>query len=117
MAIWQNGAAEGRAGSDPRSHAERLPLEAVVWLVDHGVTMADIDVFVVVAGPGSFTGLRVGIAAAQGWAFATNRQIAAVPTLDALVRSLGSVARAGECIVPCVDGLRGEVFYGVWRDG
>lgn len=117
MALWRDNAVAGIAGTDPRSHAERQPLEAVAWLAERGVTLRDIDTFVIVAGPGSFTGLRVGVAAVQGWAFATGRPVAAVPTLDAVVYSIGDVASAGAVIVPCVDGHRGEVFFGVWRNG
>ena len=137
MALWQDGSASGTEGTDTRSHAERLPMEAVTWLAGRGLTLADIEVFVVVAGPGSFTGLRVGIAAVQGWAFATGRNVVTVPTLDALVASLPKldalvaslpkrdalVASVPEpsaidsVIVPCLDGLRGEVFYGAWQNG
>ena len=116
MALWRDGAATGRPGADTRSHAERLPLEAMAFLSEHGCALAAIHRFVVVAGPGSFTGLRVGVAAVQGWAMATGRMVAAVPTLDALVHSLGETA-SEELIVSCLDGLRGEVFYGAWRGG
>ena len=117
MAIWRDGAGTGRAGADPRSHAERLPLEAVAFLAEHGLTLPEIDTFVVVAGPGSFTGLRVGVAAVQGWAMALGRPVATVPTLDALFRSMPSDVEAGTVLVPCIDGLRGEVFFSAWRDG
>ena len=117
MALWRAGTAVGRVGADPRSHAERLPLEAVGWLAEHGLTLPDVEAFVVVSGPGSFTGLRVGVSAVQGWAFATGRPVAAVPTLAALVASLPATTDAARVVVPCVDGLRGEVFYGAWRAG
>ena len=108
-------AVTGVSINDTRSHAERQPLEAVTWLASRGLTLRDIDVFVVVAGPGSFTGLRVGIAAVQGWAFATGRPVAAVPTLNALVASMGDLPASHAIVVPCLDALRGEVFYGAWR--
>ncbi len=117
MAIWREGTSVGRAGDDPRSHAERLPLEAVALLAEHGLTLPEIDTFVVVAGPGSFTGLRVGVAAVQGWAMALGRSVASVPTLDALFRSMPTAVEQGTVLVPCVDGLRGEVFFSAWRDG
>lgn len=117
MALWRDGSALGRAIADPRSHAERLPLEAVQFLAAQDLTLQDIDAFVVISGPGSFTGLRVGVSAVQGWAFATGRPVAAVPTLAALVASVPVSDRAGIVVVPCLDGLRGEVFYGAWRDG
>lgn len=117
MALWRDGIATGRVGADPRSHAERLPNEAIDLLAARGLTLKDVDTFIVLAGPGSFTGLRVGVSAVQGWAFATSRPVAAVPTLDALVRSVPAAARHGHVVVPCLDGLRGEVFYSAWRDG
>ena len=116
MAICRDGSVVGRGGNDPRSHAERLPLEAMALLSDHGLSLQDVDLFVVVCGPGSFTGLRVGVSAVQGWAFATGRSVAAVPTLDALANAAAPVA-SGEVLVTCLDGLRGEVFYSAWRDG
>lgn len=118
MAVARDGVVTGRAGdtlNDSRSHAERLPLEAESFLRAHGLAFRDIDVFVVLAGPGSFTGLRVGVAAVQGWAMALGRTVTGVPTLEALVSSVGSDERRGGVLVPCLDGLRGEVFYGAWR--
>jgi tRNA threonylcarbamoyladenosine biosynthesis protein TsaB len=125
MAIWRDGVSAGIAGDadislpgrPPRSHAERQPLEAIAWLASRGLTLRDIDTFVVVAGPGSFTGLRVGIAAVQGWAFAMGRNVAAVPTLDAVVATVDGHVPGTAIIVPCLDALRGEVFYGAWRAG
>lgn len=114
MALWRDGTTAGRPGADTRSHAERLPLEAVAFLAEHGTTLAAVDLLVVVSGPGSFTGLRVGVAAVQGWAVASGRQVAMVPSLDALVRSVGGVPPE-VTVVPCLDGLRGEVFFGAWR--
>ncbi len=117
MAIWQNGRVVSRAGADTRSHAERLPTEAVDILAAEGLTLADVDVFVVVAGPGSFTGLRVGVSAVQGWALALGRAVAAVPTLSALVASIAEDVTSDTVLVPCMDGLRGEVYFGAWRAG
>lgn len=120
MALWRDGVAAGRAGdaaADPRSHAERLPLEATAFLAGQELTFRQVDAFIVIAGPGSFTGLRVGVAAAQGWAMALGRQVHTVPTLDALAYSVAANDAIGATLVPCVDGLRGEVFFGVWCDG
>jgi tRNA threonylcarbamoyladenosine biosynthesis protein TsaB len=110
MALWRDGVVTSTSGTDPRSHAERLPLEAMEWLALHGAALDTIDVFVVVAGPGSFTGLRVGVACVQGWAFALDRRVIAVPTLDA-VAAAGPGVSDDAVIVPCVDGQRGEVFF------
>jgi tRNA threonylcarbamoyladenosine biosynthesis protein TsaB len=121
MALWRDGAGDAVIDSavhaDSRSHAERLPLEAVNWLSERGLAMAALDAFAVVAGPGSFTGLRVGVAATQGWAFALGKPVIGVPTLDAVAADASVAGLTGVLVVPMVDGQRSEVFYSVWRDG
>lgn len=111
MALWRDGVVSACAGDDPRSHAERLPDEAVAWLAGHGVRLADVTAFVVVSGPGSFTGLRVGVATVQGWAAALARPVHAVPTLAAVFRACPADAAPDALVVPAVDGHRAEVFY------
>jgi tRNA threonylcarbamoyladenosine biosynthesis protein TsaB len=119
MALFREGAVSAQVSTDARSLAERLPVEATAWLEGEGVALADIDVFAVVAGPGSFTGLRVGIAATQGWAFGLGRSVVAVPTLDAVAADAAArdAAAEGALVVPLIDGQRGEVFYAVWDAG
>jgi len=68
-----------------------------------GVTAADLDLLVVGVGPGSFTGVRIGLAAARGLALALDLPVAGVSTLDAL-------AAAAPGVVPIVDARRGEIF-------
>src|SRR5207249_912032 len=75
---------EERAGDATRSHAERLPGEVQSLLEGQGLTSAAIDLFAVAAGPGSFTGLRIGIATMQGFAFVHRRRIVPVSALEAM---------------------------------
>ncbi len=120
MALWRGPSGNDVASvshADPRSQAERLPLEAIRWLSQQGLSLGELDAFAVVAGPGSFTGLRVGVAAIQGWAFATNKPVIAVPTLDALASDRAVAGLRDVLVVPMIDGQRSEVFYSVWRDG
>ena len=58
-----------RSGDPTRTHAERLPGDILGLLHDAGVALAAVDVFAIASGPGSFTGLRIGIATLQGLAF------------------------------------------------
>ena len=61
-----------------RTHGERLPARARCALLDAaGVALDDVDLFAVAAGPGSFTGLRIGIATMQGLAFAHGQRVVA----------------------------------------
>jgi tRNA threonylcarbamoyladenosine biosynthesis protein TsaB len=96
-----------RAGDPSRTHGERLPRELMTLLDDAGVTLASIDRFAVAIGPGSFTGLRVGIATVQGLAFAAGKLVVPVSTFDALA---WQARAAGLPVAAWVDAHRGEVF-------
>jgi tRNA threonylcarbamoyl adenosine modification protein YeaZ/ribosomal-protein-alanine acetyltransferase len=111
LATCIDGRCQGRSGDSARTHGERLPGEVLAWLADGGRAVSDVDLFAVVTGPGSFTGLRVGIAAVQGFALAGRRKVVGVPTLDAMIGAVfGDRRLAGAVVVPCLDGQRGEVF-------
>ena len=71
-------------GDPARSHAERLPGDILQAIDRAGIGMADIDLFGVAAGPGTFTGLRIGIAIIQGLAFVSGKRIVPVSALRAL---------------------------------
>ena len=74
------------AGDPALTHGQRLPGELMRVLDAAGVRIEDVDLFAVAAGPGSFTGLRVGIATMQGLAMARGRRVVPVSTLEALAR-------------------------------
>ena len=79
-----------RDGDGTHTHGERLPLELMALLRDAGLTLAGIDGFAVVTGPGSFTGLRVGIATIQGLALAGRKLVTPVSAFEALAFGLRS---------------------------
>src|SRR5918993_524092 len=84
-AIVRDGAvAIARDGDGSRTHGERLPLELMAILREADLTLDAVDAFAVVTGPGSFTGLRVGIATIQGLAVARRRRVAPVSAFEAL---------------------------------
>jgi len=117
VAVMDGAASHAAIGDASRTHGERLPQDATSWLARYGRTLADVDLFAVIAGPGSFTGLRVGMAAIQGFALSRDRKVVAVPTLDAL--ACGWLDRAHLTqptrVVACLDGQRGEVFAAGWE--
>ena len=104
------------AGEVSRSHAERLPGDLTRALDTHGWRAGDVDAFAVVAGPGSFTGLRIGIATMQGMAFVLSRPLVAVSALEALAQAAAFSKQPGTIVGAWVDAHRHEIFsalYGV----
>ena len=76
------------------------------------IALADFDLFAVAAGPGSFTGVRVGLAAVKGWAEVDRKPIAAVSALEAVaVQSHSHVAK----VVPVLDARREQVYFAVYQ--
>jgi len=101
-----------REGDGAKTHGERLPLELMAVLREAAVSLHDIDVFAVVTGPGSFTGLRVGIATMQGLALARGKRVAPVTTFEALAFPLGSDRDhpGSDVIGVWIDAHRREIF-------
>jgi tRNA threonylcarbamoyladenosine biosynthesis protein TsaB len=93
-------------------HAESLFPKLQACLANAQVALADIDLLGVGVGPGSFTGVRVGVATAKGLGFALRRPVCGVISLEALARA----ARGeGEWLAPCLDAFKGEVFAALYR--
>jgi tRNA threonylcarbamoyladenosine biosynthesis protein TsaB len=103
-----------RAGDPDRSFAERLPADALIALEASRLGLADIDVFAIAAGPGSFTGLRIGIATMQGFAFTRGRRVVAVSALAALAEAAGNQP-SGARIGVWMDAHRRDVFSALFR--
>ena len=99
------------------TYGERLPGDLMRLLDRNGLRPSEIDLFAVAAGPGSFTGLRIGIAAMQGLALANGRGLIGVSTLDAM----NAAARKRETtsdlalVGVLLDAQRGEVFSALYR--
>lgn len=93
----------------PQVHVERLVTMIGSLLDDVRLKHADLDAIAVSIGPGSFTGLRIGLSVAKGIAFALNKKIVAVPTLNAIARGASRFADA-KVLVPILH-ARGNEFY------
>jgi tRNA threonylcarbamoyladenosine biosynthesis protein TsaB len=76
------------------------------------LTLGDIELFAVAIGPGSFTGIRVGVAATQGWASALHRPVKGISVLEAMVEAAQPKT---DWAVPILDARRGEVYAGLFR--
>jgi tRNA threonylcarbamoyladenosine biosynthesis protein TsaB len=98
-------------------HANRLLGDAEAALERAGLGWDDVERIAVGVGPGSFTGLRIGIATARALAQARALPLVGVSSLEALAR--GAAAGAGEppLILAVLDARRGEAFAAAWRGG
>jgi tRNA threonylcarbamoyladenosine biosynthesis protein TsaB len=104
-----------RSGDAARTHAERLPSELLTLTEAHGLRLADVDLYGVASGPGSFTGLRIGIATIQGLAFVHRRRVVAVPALEAVAHAGSVDLGAGALVAAWTDAQRRDVFAAVYR--
>src|SRR4029450_1777971 len=97
------------------THSERLLSAVDRLLADCGLAPADLEGLAVSVGPGSFTGLRVGLATGKGRGMARELPTPPVPTLDALAARL-PFADAPVC--PILDARKNEVYLSLyhWRD-
>jgi tRNA threonylcarbamoyladenosine biosynthesis protein TsaB len=96
--------------------ATRLPRDLMTILEHGSMPLAHVDVFAVATGPGSFTGLRIGIATMQGLAFAAGKPLVGVSALDALAQ-IAEPESTGQRIATWVDAWRGEVYAALYDNG
>lgn len=96
-----------------KGHSERIAGFARDAAAEAGLAFADLDRIGVTVGPGSFTGLRVGLAFAQGLAAALGRPVVGISALDALATSAGD----SPAVAALIDARRGQVYARFWRDG
>jgi len=89
------------------THSERM-MTAIDWaLKQSDVALDQIDAVAVASGPGSFTGLRIGLATAKGLCYATGKQLVLVPTLEALAWNF-PYCKHPICVM--LDARKGEVY-------
>ncbi len=91
-------------------HAERLLLQVEQVLRDAGTGLRDVAGIAVSIGPGSFTGLRIGLSVAKGLVYAGSMPIVGVPTLQALAQRLPDAGARAPCILAALDARRDEVY-------
>lgn len=93
------------------SHAERLHVYISDVLKDANITSSDLDAIAVSKGPGSYTGLRIGVSTAKGLCFALDKPLISVPTLSALAHQ---VKMDNGVIVAMLDARRMEVYSAIY---
>lgn len=112
---------DGRVLAEARHDANARGADLLVAIDDvarrAGVAPVQLDAVAIGAGPGSFTGLRIGMATAKGIAFAAGRPLWAVSSLAALAYDAAEADPAATVIAAVLDARRGEVFAGCFRAG
>lgn len=93
------------------SHAERLHVFIEEILQENNISKSDLQAIAVSKGPGSYTGLRIGVSAAKGLCFALNIPLISVPTLESLAHQV-SISKG--VIIPLLDARRMEVYAAVF---
>ena len=112
VALTENGKLLGESYQNTGlTHSQTLMVMAEDTLKQCGKTAADVQAVAVAAGPGSFTGVRIGVAAAKGFAWGAQLPCYGVSTLEAMAESLG-VYEGYVC--PCMDARRSQVYNGLF---
>jgi tRNA threonylcarbamoyladenosine biosynthesis protein TsaB len=96
-------------------HGGRLPGALMDLLVAADRKLPEIDAYAVGLGPGSFTGLRIGLATWKGLAYANRRPIAGASSLAAMASAAAAGVEEGTTVVPLLDAKKGEVYAGFYR--
>ncbi len=96
------------------THSETMLPMAEAVMKAAGVTPDSIDLFAISAGPGSFTGVRIGISLIKGMCFGKNKPIAALSSMDTLARNLEGFEGV---VCPVMDARRNQVYTAIYRDG
>jgi len=111
VALWRDGAVVAhRLSPMPKGHAEALVPMIEEVQAETAFAFEDLDAFAVTVGPGTFTGLRVGLATARGLAVAAGRPLIGVTTLEAIAWPVRQEAKDGAAIVAAFDARRNEAY-------
>jgi len=94
-----------------KRHSSLLVPKIKNMLEEIGLSIKDVDAFIVGLGPGSFTGLRIGVSAIKGFGLATDKPCIGVLSIDALAMNVKNRARS---IVPVLDAKRGNVYSSIY---
>jgi tRNA threonylcarbamoyladenosine biosynthesis protein TsaB len=114
VALLEDGTLLGEANVESAAtHSARLFRSVDFLLAASGRDVRDLDGFAVAAGPGSFTGIRIGVGAAKALAFASEKPVAPVSTLLALAAKLA--ADGARLVCPLLDAKREEIYAGLFE--
>jgi len=112
VALVKDGRLLGQIDLDlPITHTKRIFKIIDILLKFTGITLSEVEAFAITKGPGSFTGIRIGIATVKGLAYALDKPIVSVTTLDALAWNF---VFSPYLICPMIDAKKNEVFSALY---
>lgn len=115
VALSENGICVYEAeAAEERAHAKLLTVLIAELLANNKLTAKDIDAIAISEGPGSYTGLRIGVSAAKGLCYGTGKPMIAIPTLQILAKAYLTHTpdiNQESVIIPMMDARRMEVYY------
>lgn len=99
---------------DMKTHSQKLVPMMKEVLESLRLALPDIDVFAAVTGPGSFTGLRIGVTTIKTMAYALNKPVVGIPSLDALANA--AVVTEGTLVCPIMDARNNQVYTALYGE-
>jgi tRNA threonylcarbamoyladenosine biosynthesis protein TsaB len=115
-ALWVDGEVAVREERAGQRHSELLVPMVLDLMAEGGLNLRQLDGLAYGMGPGSFTGLRIACAVAQGLALGADLPVLGVSTLEALAEEVWR-ARGAERVLACLDARMNEVYAGLYRRG
>ncbi len=110
VAVLSGGETVGRWREVGRGHAEQILGMVDAVLHETGLSLSTLDGIAAGVGPGAFTGVRIGVAVAQGLAFGAGLPVVPVTTLEAM--ALRAVRDGAQQVLACLDARMGEIYWG-----
>ena len=110
-----------KESTDKNSHAELVTIFSETVLKESGNSFSDLDAIAVSMGPGSYTGLRIGVSTAKGFCFALGKPLIAISTLQAMANGMVQFAKSkgfkneNHLFCPMIDARRMEVYTSVFN--
>lgn len=114
VAIWNDGEIHALYELCPREHTQRILPMVEQILAESGLKLSDIDALAFGCGPGSFTGVRIGIGIAQGLALGANLPVIGLSTLNTMAQGAFRMTGASK-VLAAIDARMGEVYWGKYQ--
>ncbi len=115
VALSHQGVVSGEHLMTEQSHSENVLPMVRRLLESRGMAVQDVDAFVVGIGPGGFTGVRLGVAVVQGLAYATGKQVIALPSLLALAQAAFETQPVEMTVLVANDARMNQVYWAAYH--